>query len=54
MARHAIPAIYNQREYAISGGLMSYGTSMRRVWPNLNCAFEKGLTFLDVTIGFSQ
>jgi putative ABC transport system substrate-binding protein len=25
--RHAIPAIYTQREVALAGGLMSYGTS---------------------------
>jgi putative tryptophan/tyrosine transport system substrate-binding protein len=27
-ARHTIPAIYEQREYALVGGLMSYGTNL--------------------------
>jgi ABC-type uncharacterized transport system substrate-binding protein len=27
-ARHAIPAIYEQREAALAGGLMSYGTNL--------------------------
>jgi ABC-type uncharacterized transport system substrate-binding protein len=28
MARHAIPAIFEQREHALAGGLMSYGTNL--------------------------
>jgi putative ABC transport system substrate-binding protein len=27
-ARHALPTIYSQREFALAGGLMSYGTSI--------------------------
>jgi putative ABC transport system substrate-binding protein len=27
-ARHGIPALYEQREFALAGGLMSYGTSL--------------------------
>jgi putative tryptophan/tyrosine transport system substrate-binding protein len=27
-ARHAIPAFYEQREFAAAGGLMSYGTNL--------------------------
>jgi ABC-type uncharacterized transport system substrate-binding protein len=26
-ARHAVPAMFHQREFAVAGGLMSYGTS---------------------------
>jgi ABC-type uncharacterized transport system substrate-binding protein len=28
VARHAIPAMYEQREHALAGGLMSYGTNL--------------------------
>jgi putative ABC transport system substrate-binding protein len=28
VTRHAIPAIYEQREFAVAGGLISYGTSL--------------------------
>ena len=28
MARHSIPGIYDLREFAAAGGLMSYGTSL--------------------------
>jgi len=31
-ARHAIPAIYEQREAALAGGLMSYGTNLSEAY----------------------
>ena len=30
--RHGIPALYNVREYAEAGGLMSYGTNVREAY----------------------
>src|SRR5262245_60281020 len=30
--RHVLPAVYNVREYAEAGGLMSYGTNVRDAW----------------------
>jgi putative ABC transport system substrate-binding protein len=32
LRRHGVPAVYNVREYAEAGGLMSYGTSLREVY----------------------
>jgi len=31
-ARHRVPAIYYDREFAVSGGLMSYGTDLVSAW----------------------
>ena len=31
-ARHAVPAIYYDREFVASGGLMSYGTDLPSAW----------------------
>ena len=31
-ARHAVPAIYYDREFAVSGGLMTYGTDLPSAW----------------------
>jgi putative ABC transport system substrate-binding protein len=31
-ARHALPAIFPFRDFALAGGLMSYGTSIGRMW----------------------
>src|SRR5262249_2190709 len=32
MLRYAMPAIYSTREFAIAGGVMSYGPSIRDAW----------------------
>jgi putative ABC transport system substrate-binding protein len=31
-SRHAVPAIYSQRDYVEAGGLMSYGTNVNDAW----------------------
>jgi putative ABC transport system substrate-binding protein len=31
-SRHAVPAIYYDREFAVSGGLMTYGTNLPTMW----------------------
>ena len=31
-ARHGVPAVYYDREFAVSGGLKSYGTCLPRIW----------------------
>jgi len=31
-ARHAVPAVYYDREFAVSGGLMTYGTDLPSAW----------------------
>ena len=36
-SRHALPAIYNVREYPEAGGLMSYGTSQAEASLNIRC-----------------
>jgi putative ABC transport system substrate-binding protein len=30
--RHAVPAVYERREFALAGGLISYGLSFTRIW----------------------
>jgi len=31
-SRHGVPAIYEWREFAVAGGLISYGTSLTGTW----------------------
>ena len=40
-ARHAVPAIYESRGFAASGGLISYGTSLTTVYHQLGTYASK-------------
>jgi putative ABC transport system substrate-binding protein len=34
-AHHAVPAIYDAREFVLAGGLVSYGSSFTSSWPQV-------------------
>jgi ribulose-5-phosphate 4-epimerase/fuculose-1-phosphate aldolase len=39
-ARHAVPTIYQFREFAAAGGLMSYGTSLADAYRLVEVAYD--------------